>query len=135
MDELQNLFGEDCYHKNLQKIKRFRSSEGRYVISITPVKHNYRQLFNQNRMETLAGLQLVDLAALPGINLLVGTADWGPSPRSGIGVEKFSSIRRGEYLRQSCSGNNRSVSGTAAGRSRRCKHACRPLDCIFQAYF
>jgi len=77
MDEILKLFGEERYNQTVERARRFWQGEGRYVISVNPVKHNYRQLFDPARMETLAGLHLADQAAMPGISLPVLTADWG----------------------------------------------------------
>ncbi len=77
MDEILKMFGEEHYSNILEQARRFWQGEGRYVISVNPVKHNYRQLFDLKRMEALAELHLADQAAMPGISLPIVTTDWG----------------------------------------------------------
>ena len=69
MDEILKIFGEERYRNDLLKARRFWKGEGRYIISVNPVEHNYRQLFDQKRMEVLAGLAGYTLA-------FIGLALW-----------------------------------------------------------
>jgi len=65
------------YKANLETARRFWQGEGRYAISVYPVKHNYRQLFDMERMLQLAPLHLADQASMPGISLPTVSTDWG----------------------------------------------------------
>jgi hypothetical protein len=42
MDEILKIFGEEHYSNDLDMARRFWQREKRYVISLNPVKHNYR---------------------------------------------------------------------------------------------
>lgn len=41
MDEIIKIFGEEHYSNRQDQIRQFWQGERRYVISVSPVKHNF----------------------------------------------------------------------------------------------
>jgi len=77
VDRLLSLFGEDRYHADLDRVRRFWAGEGRAIVSMTSDRAAYRQNFNDEEILAKAVENLRDQARLPGVNIPSYFPDFG----------------------------------------------------------
>ena len=77
MDRLPAWCGEERYHGNLDRVRRFWAGEGRAIVSMTSEHAYYRQHFNDEEVLEKAAENLRDQARLPGVNLPSFFPDFG----------------------------------------------------------
>lgn len=65
------------YEADLERVKAFWEGEGRYLVSVYPSEHHYRQCFDDEQILAEVPLHLQAQARLPGVNPPSFYADWG----------------------------------------------------------
>ena len=77
MDLLLKWFGSDRYQADLERARRFWGGEGRFIVSVTTSKYEYRQTLDDEKMAALAPQQLEEQAKLPGLKIPSLSPDYG----------------------------------------------------------
>ena len=75
MDIIRQWFPN--YSMDLERVRRFWSGEGRYLISVTTSQAYYRQVFDDGEILRQAPINLQAQSQCPGINLPSFFVDWG----------------------------------------------------------
>jgi len=65
------------YEADLERVRAFWAGEERYLVSVCPSEHHYRQCFDDGQVLAKVPLHLQTQARLPGVNLPSFYADWG----------------------------------------------------------
>ncbi|MFC1569162.1 hypothetical protein ACFL4L_02900 [bacterium] len=77
MDKLLEWFGRETYESRLQRIRAFWSGEGRFIVTVNTAAANYRKIFDEAKILSLAPQNLKAQSQLPGVNLPTFFADFG----------------------------------------------------------